>query len=81
MAPGTYILHASKSSSIELSDKFHVNPVETSSKIDEKPQFDRILVRYEVKMDPKYYPWGAHILHIFKRSYRELQTIFQVNLG
>ena len=58
MAPGTYILHASKSSSIELSDKFHVNPVETSCKIDEKPQYDRILVRFEVKMDPKYYPGG-----------------------
>ena len=35
MAPGAHILHTSKSSSSELKNKFHVNPVETFRKIDE----------------------------------------------
>ena len=43
MGPGVHILHTFKSASSELKKKFHVNPVETFCKIDEKLSSDLIL--------------------------------------
>ena len=39
-APGAHIVHTSNSSSNDLKNKFHMNPVETFCKIDENFNFN-----------------------------------------
>ena len=57
-APGAHILHTPKSSSNELQNKIHVNPVETFCKTEEKKYFWPILALLRVEKTPKYDPWG-----------------------